>query len=321
MDKRWLPNWWWAIVAGALAGIALRFIFNGAPGDPFTPMLGSFALIAPCVVSAVAVYLAERTSRHSWGEYAGIGAAANALFVLGTFAILIEGLICAVLVLPMFAIIGAVAGLLMGAVCRFTHWPRRAMYSVAALPLLLGGFEHRLPLPQDIHTVSRSRAIDAAPADVWAQLMTAQSIRPEELDDAWMYRIGVPVPESAVSERADDRIVRRVRMGKGIRFEQVATDWETDRRVRWEYRFTPDSFPPRALDDHVRIGGDYFDLIDTEYTLEPAGGGTVLHVAMRYRVSTRFNWYARPVAAFIVGDFEEQALRFYARRAQEARAR
>jgi hypothetical protein len=37
---------------------------------------------------------------------------------------------------------------------------------------------------------------------------------------------------------------------------------------------------------------------------------------MSYRVSTRFNWYAGRVAELLVGNFEETALRFYARRAE-----
>ena len=36
---------------------------------------------------------------------------------------------------------------------------------------------------------------------------------------------------------------------------------------------------------------------------------------MTYRVSTGFNWYARPLAALLVGNFEEAALAFYVRRA------
>jgi hypothetical protein len=37
------------------------------------------------------------------------------------------------------------------------------------------------------------------------------------------------------------------------------------------------------------------------------------------RVSTNFNWYVRPIAAFLVGNFEQTALNFYARRAASAR--
>jgi hypothetical protein len=153
--------------------------------------------------------------------------------------------------------------------------------------------------------------------------MTASAIRPDEIGEGWMYRIGVPLPESALAgEGESGELWRHIRMGKGIQFYQVSTDWEVCRRVRWSYRFRPDSFPPRALDDHVRIGGEYFDVIDTEYSLQPGRDATTtLRVAMSYRVSTRFNWYARPIAALLVGNFEETALRFYARRAEALAAR
>ena len=85
-------------------------------------------------------------------------------------------------------------------------------------------------------------------------------------------------------------------MGKGIQFDQIAADWQPNRRVRWIYRFTNDSFPPGVLDDHVRIGGQYFDVIDNEYVLRKVNAGTELRVTMRYRVSTAFNWYTLPIA-------------------------
>jgi hypothetical protein len=88
--------------------------------------------------------------------------------------------------------------------------------------------------------------------------------------------------------------------------------------VTRRYRFKPDSFPPGALDDHVRIGGEYFDLIESSYSLAPHDGGTRLTLRSRYRVSTHFNWYAGPVADFLIGDFSEVILRFYARRAERA---
>jgi uncharacterized protein YndB with AHSA1/START domain len=137
---------------------------------------------------------------------------------------------------------------------------------------------------------------------------------------AWMYRIGVPLPLSAITEEINGERVRHIEMGKGIRFDQVIVDWEPERRVRYTYRFTPDSFPPHALDDHVRIGGEYFDLHDTEYVLEPTPDGTRLTVRMSYRVSTHFNWYARLVGRVLIGNFEKTALGFYARRAEQAAA-
>jgi hypothetical protein len=262
-------------------------------------------------------------ARRTWTYYFWMGALVNVLFVVGTFVVHIEGLICVILAAPLFAIIGGVAGLIAGAVFRWTRWMRRATYCCALLPIVLGVYEHYVPLPQNVHTVQRTIAIAAPRTDVWDQLMTASSIEPFEIQDGLMYRIGVPLPQSALAgELPDGSLVRQIRMGKGIQFDQVATDWECYRRVRWHYHFTPRSFPPRALDDHVRIGGKYFDLLDTEYSMLAVGNRlTILRVSISYRVSTRFNWYAQPIAQLFVSNFEETALRFYARRAEAQAAR
>jgi hypothetical protein len=317
----WIVRFGWTVplICGALVGVTLRLFFSGTPGKPYHAMMSSFTLLVPILVGAVTVYMAERAGRRSWSYYFFAAAAANALFVIGTMVIRVEGLICAVLAVPLFGLVGGLGGILMGAVCRWTKWPRPAIYSFAALPLLLGGFEQNLPLPQDVRSVDRIRIVSASPESVWKNLTVARDIRPDEIGTAWMYRIGVPLPSSAVTELADGTQVRHITMGKGIQFDQIAADWQPKRRVRWIYRFTNDSFPPGALDDHVRIGGRYFDVIDTEYVLRKVNADTELRVTMRYRVSTAFNWYTRPIADFLVGNFEEAALRFYANRAENDR--
>jgi hypothetical protein len=317
------PQWWWPLLAGVLLGLVLRAVYSGRSGDVFDAMSGSFALLVPVAVSAVTVFVAELRARRTWAYYFWMGALVNVLFVVGTFLIHLEGLICVILAAPLFAIVGGVAGLIVGAVFRWTRWMRRVTYCCALLPLVMGVSEHYIPLPQNVHTIERTITVAAWRGTVWDQLMTAPAIRPDEFQDGLMYRIGVPLPESALAgEMPDGSLVRDIRMGKGIHFYQFATDWETCRRVRWRYHFAPNSFPPRALDDHVRIGGEHFDLIDAEYSLRSIDDNTTtLRVAMRYRVSTRFNWYAQPVAALFVSNFEETALRFYARRAEAQAAR
>jgi hypothetical protein len=316
----WIVQFGWTVplLCGALVGVAFRLFFSGTPGEPYHAMMSTFTLLVPIVVGAVTVYMAERAGRRSWSYYFFAAAAANALFVIGTMVIRVEGLICAVLAVPLFGLVGGLGGILMGAVCRWTRWPRPAIYSFAALPLLLGGLEQNLALPQDIQSVERVRTISESPEAIWTHLTVAKDIQPDEIGTAWMYRIGVPLPLSAVTVLADGTQVRHIMMGKGIRFDQIAADWQPNRRVRWTYRFANGSFPPGALDDHVRIGGRYFDVIDTEYVLRKLNAGTELRVTMRYRVSTAFNWYTQPIADFLVGNFEEAALRFYAIRAEKS---
>jgi len=309
--SNWLP-----LLAGALCGVALRLLFRGSAGFPYSAMHPAFIGFAPLAVGAVTVYVAERSARRSWGYYLFAGMLANVLFVMATMAILIEGLVCAILILPLFAVYGALGAALMGAICRAANWPKRpAVYSFAALPLLLALTTPQQAVEPYLGAIERSVVVDADAPAIWRQLHDTRAIAPAEVDQAWMYRIGVPLPLSGTTTITPAGLVREVRMGKGIHFSQVATQWQENRYVRWTYRFGPDSFPPGALDDHVTIGGQYFDIIDTEYLITPVRpGASRLTIRMHYRVSTQFNWYARHLANGLVGNFEEVILGLYAKR-------
>src|SRR5262249_18933218 len=210
---------WGPLLCGALVGIGMRLLFWGNPGHAYHAMMRSFVLLVPVLVGAVTVYLAERVKRRRWSYYFWAGAGADGCFVLGTFLIMIEGLICVVLAAPLFGLVGGLGGLGMGAVCRWTRWPRHAIYGVAGLPLLLGGLEQYFPAPGDVHSVERAQIVSAPPDKIWPQLVRAKNILPSEIGGAWMYRIGVPLPQSAVTELLDGKEVRHITMGKGIHFD------------------------------------------------------------------------------------------------------
>jgi hypothetical protein len=322
-EKELLPflpfSSWWPLVTGALTGIVLRLIFSGKPGGAYTAMSGAFVYLVPIAVGAVTVYAAEAKQRRGWSYCVWAPMLANTLFVLGTMAILIEGLICVIIILPLFCALGVFGGVVMGAVCRATRRRREAVYSFAVLPVLLGFLPANETDDQRMGTIERTIVVEASPQQIWQQLHDTRGIQPGEVGHAWMYRIGVPLPIAGVTRETPTGFVRKVSMGKSIHFDQVATEWQENRRVRWTYHFDKDSFPPHALDDHVTIGGHYFDLLDTAYTLTPTGPRTTeLNISMHYRVSTQFNWYAEGVARFLIGNFEDVILDFYRRRAVRA---
>ncbi|MBT2335215.1 SRPBCC domain-containing protein [Variovorax paradoxus] len=313
-------GWFWPMAAGAAIALVLRIVFSSGPGEPFSAMLGSFVYLAPAVCGAVTVYLAERIERRSWGYYIWAPWVATLLFVGGTLLVFIEGLICAAVIAPLFAVLGSLGGLAMGIVCRITNWPKPALYSFAVLPLVLGAIEPQMPNPDQFSNTSRTLFIAAPAVRVWQELNDARDIRPGEVGDAWAYRIGVPMPVAGVTEDTPEGRVRKVQWQKDVHFDEIITEWQPLQRVKWRYRFSPDSFPAGALDDHVVIGGHYFDLRDSAYTLTPREGGTELRIDVSWRVSTRFNWYADRVAQLLLGDFSEHILRFYKARSETAAA-
>jgi hypothetical protein len=204
----------------------------------------------------------------------------------------------------------------MGIVCRTTNWPKQTLYSFAILPLILGGIEGSAVTPSKAGFVERNILIQASPEVVWKEIMIARDIKPEEMDHAWIFRIGVPLPLAGVTEQTSTGLVRKITMGKDVHFDQVFTSWKENRYVHWTYKLYKDSFPPYALDDHVMVGGYYFDVNDTSYELVPMGNQTELKIKMGYRVTTQFNWYSEPLARNLLGNFDEVVLNFYKRRTE-----
>ncbi|RQP26302.1 SRPBCC family protein [Piscinibacter terrae] len=304
------------IIAGAVFGVLLRLMFSGQ--HQFEAMAAGFIYFAPVAVGAVTVYLAERIKRRSWLYYLGAPFLATSLFVAGTLLIMIEGIICAIVIVPMFAVMGAIGGLVMGIVCRVTDWPKPAVYCLSVIPLVLGLVGDLIPTPDDRGTVERTLHIAAPPEAIWKHLNAATDIRADEVGDAWAFRIGAPMPLSGLTRETPQGHVRSTTWGRKVHFDEVVAtgDWEPGRRIRWTYRFAPDSFPPGSLDDHVMIGGRYFDLLDTTYTLTPQGNGTLLHYRVSYRISTQFNPYADWVARTLLGDFGDVMLKFYKSRSE-----
>jgi hypothetical protein len=299
------------VIAGAVTGVLLRLMFSGHGGSRWSAMAGVFIFTAPLVVGMLTVYLAERQRRRRWSYYVLGPALANSLFVAGTLLLFIEGWICALVIVPMFAVLGGIGGLAMGLVCRLTNWPRRTLYSFAALPILVVGFGSYIPTPTGLGAIDRTVHVSAPTSVVWHQLNHIEAIRPDEMADALALRIGVPMPMSGTTRQTPRGMVRESRWGKQVHFDEIIQDWQPERYLRWTYRFAPDSFPPNALDDHVVIGGHYFDVLDTSFTLVPNGDTTVLSTTVHYRISTQFNFYAHWVAQLLLGNLSDVGLRLY----------
>jgi hypothetical protein len=73
------------------------------------------------------------------------------------------------------------------------------------------------------------------------------------------------------------------------------------------------------LDRHVTIGGDYFDVLEGTYRIEPlAAGRSRLELQSRTRVSTRFNLYAGAWSDAVMRSIQRNILEIVRARAERA---
>jgi hypothetical protein len=295
VTNKWPRKWSMtsAVILGAVYGIALRYFFGGTI-HPGWVMTIAFLFFGAGAVGFITIQQAERVAPRSIGEW--IGAPGLPILIACGLAVLfhLEGYICLIFALPIALIAASVGGVAAGLLSRFTRRGRiSTLTCVALLPFLIAPLETHLTPPTKMHTVASEIRVHATPETVWQNIERVPAIAPSELRTTWTQRIGFPRPIEATLSYEGVGGVRHASFERGLMFIETVTAWEPEHRLAFGIRADSAHIPAATLDEHVTIGGRYFDVLDGEYRLEPlANGDTLLHLTSHQRLSTDFNAYA-----------------------------
>lgn len=309
-------------ILGAIYGLLMRIAFGSLPllNNPNKsaasgPMLSAFVVLVPIIIGIYTVY-ANRKNNPGL-VFALFGPWIPVIcFVGGTALLLIEGSICIAMALPIFCLVASIGGVIGWVWLKVNTLKPGTMYSLLLFPFVIGYVESNVQLPQKIDQSKASIFIAAPPEVIWHYINNATDIKPDEMKGGLAYMIGVPYPIEAITQNGVDSKVRKLRWAKNVSFDEPITQWDENRFIQWTYAFTPASFPAGSVDEHVLIGGKYFDLVDTSYQLTPEANGTRLDIVIDYRVSTNFNWYSALWGGFLVEDSANAILNFYKNRSE-----
>jgi hypothetical protein len=204
-----------------------------------------------------------------------------------------EGLICILFAIPItfvFSILGGVSARLYN---RRARNRRSTTLCLALLPFAVAFAESLHTAPREIRPVETGIVIHAPANIVWQNIESVRTIAPSELRPTWTHRIGFPRPIAATLDHEGIGGVRKASFEGGVLFTETITDWQPDKVIAFSIKANTDSIPQTTLDEHVTIGGQYFDVLNGRYILEPQPDGSVLlRLVSQERLSTDFNWYA-----------------------------
>jgi hypothetical protein len=285
------------VALGAIYGILLRLLghanFVGPKAQTFTVMTIAFLCGGPVVIGIVTVRRAEAVEPVSVWKWVFLPWLSVFVVLLTLWLFLIEGGICILMASPIALVCASIGGLIAGIWGRLRKPSNSALACVAFLPFLLAPVEARLTAPSSTRTVASEIRIHAAPQTIWQNIERVPAIAPSELSTTWTHRIGFPRPIEATLSHEGVGGVRHASFERGLLFIETITAWEPQRRIAFNIKADSAHIPTTTLDEHVTIGGRYFDVLDGEYTLEPlANGDTMLHLVSHQRLSTDFNGYA-----------------------------
>jgi hypothetical protein len=307
-------SWWWWVLAGGALGVLIRFAF----GALFQGGLMSLAFLVgtPFTVGALTAYGARHRERSFTFLFLAPWITV-ALMMAGCAVTLLEGAICIAIMSPLFLVCASLGSFAMAAALRLTRRRQSHLTAVAVLPFLMILAEGSSPLSERTFEIRDAVIVDATPTTVWNQILDARSIRPEELRASLVHFIGVPRPVEGVNLATAAGEVRFSKWERGVNFRARVLYKKPGETITWRYLFDQDSFPPGSMDDHVAVGGRYFDVGETTFNLEALPGGrTRLEIVAHYRVSSSINFYAVPVARLLGRDFVAMILDLYKTRSE-----
>lgn len=312
------PAYLAGFAAAVAYGLTVRYaIATYSLGDVIVVMSWAFIFGVPLAIGYLAVkpHSTPSWSYAIWYPWWPVITAAVITILIGY-----EGAICIIMGVPIMLVMGSVGGLV-AAWSTKRRAARGMTMAVVAFPLMLGLFERRIPEPYDLHTVRNSIDIAATPDRVWREIVSVREIAREEMPgDPLFLRMGFPRPLSAEIDREAVGGIRKARFAGGVLFLETVTALTPDSLLSFRIRAQTDSIPAGTLDEHVTIGGPYFDVLQGTYRIEQLGPDSVrLHLESDLRVSTHFNWYASRWADLVMGSIQRNILEVERARAEGTR--
>jgi len=315
------------IFAGAIYGLIARFFFGFL--DPtekyFEVMSKAFILGVPFAIGFISSWFGDKYPKQNvllnalgFSFTPILGSIA---FVMVSLIIHWEGVICFVLWLPFIvpmSLVGALFGFVFMKAITVKRNKTFCVAVVALLPFAVSPLEHLQQAAAEIRTVQTQIQIHASAETVWKQIRSVPLITDNEQSYSFSHTIGFPRPLEAKLVGEGVGAVRYATFEHGVLFVETITEWDEPHRLSFSIRADTKNIPPKTFDEHVTIGGKYFDVLNGTYWIEDLGNGNViLHLSSEQRLSTRFNFYSHYWTEYLMGDLQNYILRIIKTRCEQ----
>lgn len=314
-----------AMRIAAAFGAALAFAFGVyvllEATQPVNGLVSfSFLLVLPAAICAFVAYIADPFGERSRASYMRVPLWLLGAVVILSLFVLREGVICILLLSPLWLISGIVG-------TSITYKMRRRadtngpLYCSALflLPLIATQVEPYVPLPTAAPVVSRSIVVSASAATIWPLLLGMPDIRPDE--GRWTMSqdlIGIPKPLGARLVGHGIGADRYARWEHDVRFRERITVWQPNREIGWRFIFD-DIAGWSYTDRHLMPDSPYFRVTTGGYRMDPLHDGQMrVTIYTRYRVTTPVNAYSRVWGELFLGDLENNLLAIIKERAERS---
>lgn len=279
-----------------------------------------YIFVLPVILGALPVLFSTKEQLQEYKSYILMPWLVTFTFFVLSFVTGFEGLICLVIIVGPFLILGSLGAFIFRLIKLKSSGKGTKLYVSLFLPLAVLAIESGFQTTDQVNTISTEQVIAADISSVWANVKNVKDIQSDEIQTHFVHLIGVPKPISGVLDREGVGGVRSITWEQGIKFKEKITQWNEGVGFSYDIDVDPASIPPKTLDEHVMIGGRYFDVLHGGYHLEQVAPGlTKVTLRCTYRVSTNLNFYSAMWADFILDDFHTMILEVIKHRCEKTR--
>lgn len=277
----------------------------------------SFLFLAPLVIGFITAYYNRQVVRAT--RIVAITMPLLAVFGLIFVSVLLglEGIICALMTVPIFAIMSLIGSFI--GIKVFERKPTKITISLILIaPLLFAPIEQYIGLSEQVFTENTSVEISASDELIWKHVTRVEVITEEENRTSLFQIMGFPRPIEATLDTIAVGGVRTAYFDRGLFFTETVTEMEEKKSLAFSIEADPNAIPPTALDEHVLVGGSYFDILSGRYELEQLSQDHyLLKLSSQFRLSTSFNFYSGFWSKLIMRDIQNNILRIVKERAEK----
>lgn len=289
-------------------------------GSLFTVMTISFLFFLPFGVGALTIYLSSDENVENRGYRILAPWIPILIFFVLTLLLAIEGWACWLMVLPLFLGASSVGGLI-AANFKRNKKRRSERLNVSImlfLPFLVSPVEQWIGAVPGSYKAYTVIDIHASKETIWNNVTRVKQIESEQ-DKGWLTQfLGFPRPIKAELDYEGVGAKREAIFDKGLVFHEEVKTYEHQKKMTFSIKAVPYEIPSTTMDEHVVIGGNYFDVLDGTYELEKLDETTYrLHLYSHFKINTTFNFYASWWAEWIMKDIQNNILQVVKERAEK----
>lgn len=299
-----------AIIVAVLYALVVRYIFGvNNYRDLFSIMSFTFFILLPIGIGVISMLIASRGNVESLAYRIFMPWIPVFIFFTLTLIFSIEGWACWLMIMPLY-LLGSSIGGLIGGYIKLRKKSNTLNVSLLVLAPLVGSPIEQLIGPEkEVFEAYTYIDINADATNIWQHVTRVSEITENEDKGTLNNFLGMPRPLYAVLDTLTVGGKREAVFTGGLVFHEEVLKYEHEHEMLFSITAHPFEIPSTTMDEHIVIGGDYFDVIDGEYRLEKLDHRNYrLHLSSHYSMNTTFNFYAGWWGELIMKDIQNNIL-------------